>query len=67
MGLIDPLHDHPQPRRLFGEIASELPMRLLADLLVADRAQGDAGLDVAHISHCDAAHPFLRTEVHHRA
>src|SRR5215831_9968670 len=50
---INPLHDHPQPRCLFAEIAGELPMRPLADLLIGSLAQADPGLDVTHIPHRD--------------
>ena len=37
--LVDPLHADPQPRRLLGEVAGELPMRPLADLLVRPLTQ----------------------------
>src|SRR5262245_52287081 len=48
---VDPLHADPQPRRLLVEVADDLPMRPLADLLVGDPAQAQTGLDVAHIPH----------------
>jgi hypothetical protein len=41
-------------------------MRPLADLLVADLAQADPRLNVAHIPHCNATHPFLQAEIHYR-
>ncbi len=65
--LVDPLYRDPQARGLLGKRAGELPMRPLADLLIGSFAQAHSRLDVAHISHRDAAHPVLRAEIHHLA
>ena len=67
IALINPLHADPQPRRLLGEVAGELPMWPLADLLVGHAAQTDARLDVAHISHRDACDALACAEIHHLA
>ena len=39
--LIDPLDHHADTRRLLALVAGKLPVRPLAALLVADRAQAD--------------------------
>jgi hypothetical protein len=53
---VDPLHADPQSRRLLAEVAGELPMRPLADLLVRLLAQADPRL-VSRTSPPHAAHP----------
>src|SRR5262249_30534643 len=65
--LVNPLHGDAQLRRLLAEIPSELPMRPLTDLLVADMSQAHPRLDVTHIPHRDLAHSLRLTEVHHCA
>src|SRR5262249_42056257 len=59
---IYPLNDDAQPRRLLGQVAADLSMGPLADLLVRDLAQADPRLDVAHLPHRDAADPCDLTE-----
>src|SRR5262249_21134737 len=63
----DPLDTDAQPRRLLAQIASDLSMRPLTALLVADPAQANPRLDFAPIPHRDPAHPFRLTVLHHRA
>ena len=62
--LINPLNADAQSRRLLAEIAGELPMRPLADLLIGPFAQADPRLDVTHIPHGDLTDTLLRAEIH---
>jgi hypothetical protein len=63
--LVNPVNADPQSRRLLAQIARELAMRPLADLLIGLRCQAYARLDVTNISQRDLAHTFRCTEVHY--
>ena len=53
---INPLDHYPHSRRFLAQVASKLPMRPLADLLVYLLSKAHPGLDVAYISYRDPAH-----------
>src|SRR5262245_13119877 len=62
--LVDPVHGEFLLSGFLAEVAEELPVGPLTDLLVGDLTQAHTSLDVAHIAHHDLTDPFRHAEAH---
>src|SRR6185437_9660435 len=62
---VNPVQTYPAPGSFLAEVADELAMWPLTDLLVSGCTQADARLNVAHIPHRQMRDPFLRAEAYH--